>query len=413
MKIYGLREQINWLEQKGELIRIKKEVDARFELSAVAKKLEEGPALLFENVKGFDFPVVVNTDNTREKIATALGETVFSLVDRFRKAIDEPLTPVKVEDGPVKKVVKVADFDLTKDLPIPVHYEKDGGSYITSGLVVAEDPQNNIRNASYQRLQIVGPKEIRLLIQPRHLYQLWQEKEKEGKPLEVAIVIGLDTAARLAGATWGSRVPLGMDEFAIAGALRGKSYELVHCETVDVWVPSDAEIVIEGEILPNVRRLEGPFAEFTGNYGDVWENPVLQVKAITHRIDPIYQDLLTFSPEHHLMLGLPYEPNVLDSVKAFVPGTKAVNITHAGCGKFHAVISIDKQNEGDGKDAIIAGLYSVRDIKLVTVVDTDVDPFNPTDVEWAISTRFQADRDLVIISGAKVINQVFPIFFFN
>jgi 2,5-furandicarboxylate decarboxylase 1 len=306
-----------------------------------------------------------------------------------------------VQDGPVKEVKITKNIDLQGYLPVITHYEKDGGPYITAGVVIAEDKANGIRNISYHRLQITGKDEIRLLIQPRHLWKLYTEKEKEEKPLEVAVAIGMDASIRLAGATWGSLIPLGFDELSIAGALRKKAVEIVPCETVDVMVPARAEIIIEGEILPRMRKTEGPFAEFTGTYGDVWENPVLRVKAITHRKDPIYQDLLTFTPEHHLLLGIPYEPVVYQAVRTYVPGTIAVHVTPSSCGKFHAVICIKKEHEGDGKDAILAGLYSIRDIKLVTVVDDDVDPYNSREVEWAVATRFQADRDLVVISGAK------------
>jgi 2,5-furandicarboxylate decarboxylase 1 len=286
-------------------------------------------------------------------------------------------------------------------LPVITHYEKDGGPYITAGVVIAEDSKKQIRNISYHRLQVTGKDEIRLLIQPRHLWNLYSDKEKENKPLEVAVAIGLDAAIRLAGATWGSLIPLGFDELSIAGALRQKPVDIVRCETVDVMVPARAEIILEGEILPRLRRTEGPFAEFTGTYGEVWENPVMRIKAITHRQNPIYQDLLTFTPEHHLLLAIPYEPVVYEAVRTYVPGTKAVQVTPSSCGKFHAVVCIRKEHPGDGKDAILAGLYSIRDIKLVTVVDDDVDPYNPREVEWAMATRFQADRDLVVIAGAK------------
>ena len=399
--IDDFRTQLKAVEEWGEVLRIRREVSPRFELPAICKKMEADKAVFFEKVKGYSIPVVVGLDNNRSRIARVLGTDDYGLTPRYLEAIRNPLPPAVVRDGPVKEVKITKNIDLQGYLPVITHYEKDGGPYITAGVVIAEDKANGIRNISYHRLQITGKDEIRLLIQPRHLWKLYTEKEKEEKPLEVAVAIGMDASIRLAGATWGSLIPLGFDELSIAGALRKKAVEIVPCETVDVMVPARAEIIIEGEILPRMRKTEGPFAEFTGTYGDVWENPVLRVKAITHRKDPIYQDLLTFTPEHHLLLGIPYEPVVYQAVKTYVPGTIAVHVTPSSCGKFHAVICIKKEHEGDGKDAILAGLYSIRDIKLVTVVDDDVDPYNSREVEWAVATRFQADRDLVVISGAK------------
>lgn len=399
--IDDLRSQLEAVEKWGEVLRITKEVNPRFELPAICKKLEADKAVIFEKVKGYSMPVVVGLDNNRSRMARVLGTDDFGLTPRYLEAIRSPLPPVVVKDGPVKEVKTTRNIDLLSYLPVITHYEKDGGPYITAGVVIAEDKSQGVRNISYHRLQIMGKDEIGLLIQPRHLWKLYTEREKENQPLEVAVAIGLDTSIRLAGATWGSLIPLGFDELSIAGALRQKAVEIVPCETVDVMVPARAEIVLEGEILPRTRKTEGPFAEFTGTYGDVWENPVLRVKVITHRKGPIYQDLLTFTPEHHLLLAVPYEPVVYQAVRTYVPGTRAVHVTPSSCGKFHAVVCIRKEHEGDGKDAILAGLYSVRDIKLVTVVDEDVDPYNPREVEWALATRFQADRDLVVISGAK------------
>jgi 2,5-furandicarboxylate decarboxylase 1 len=399
--IDDFRTQLKAVEEWGEVLHIRREVSPRFELPAICKKMEADKAVFFEKVKGYSIPVIVGLDNNRSRIARVLGTDDYGLTPRYLEAIRNPLSPAVVQDGPVKEVKITKNIDLQGYLPVITHYEKDGGPYITAGVVIAEDKANGIRNISYHRLQITGKDEIRLLIQPRHLWKLYTEKEKEEKPLEVAVAIGLDASIRLAGATWGSLIPLGFDELSIAGALRKKAVEIVPCETVDVMVPARAEIIIEGEILPRMRKTEGPFAEFTGTYGDVWENPVLRVKAITHRKDPIYQDLLTFTPEHHLLLAIPYEPVVYQAVRTYVPGTIAVHVTPSSCGKFHAVICIKKEHEGDGKDAILAGLYSIRDIKLVTVVDDDVDPYNSREVEWAVATRFQADRDLVVISGAK------------
>jgi 2,5-furandicarboxylate decarboxylase 1 len=399
--IRDLRDQIRFLESRGQLVRVQRPVETRFEIAAVAKRMETGPALLFESVRGYDIPVLIGTDNDRGRIAAALGTDNAGFIDHYLNAIQNPIPPVEVDDGPVHEVVQTEDVDLLRDLPILTHYERDGGPYITTGIVFAEDPVRGIRNLSYQRLQVTGRDELRALIQPRHLWTMYQEAEARGEALPIAIVLGLDGAVRLAGATWGSTIPLELDELGIAGALKGRPEPIVRCVTCDVRVPANAEIVLECEILPHVRKPEGPFAEFTGNYGDVWDNPVVRVRAVCRRRRPIYQALLTFSSEHHLLLGLPYEPTVLKLVRGYVRGARAVHITPAGCGKFHAVVQIEKRHEGDGKDAILAGLYAVRDIKLVTVVDTDVDPFNPRDVEWAISTRFQADRDLVVVAGAK------------
>ena len=272
--IDDLRTQLEAVENWGEVLHIRKEVNPRFELPAICKKLEAGKAVIFEKVKGYSMPVVVGLDNSRSRMARVLGTDDFGLTPRYPEAIRNPLPPVVVKDGPVKEVKITRDIDLLKTLPVITHYEKDGGPYITAGVVIAEDKNRGVRNISYQRMQITGKDEIGLLIQPRHLWKLYTDREKENQPLEVAVAIGLDTGIRLAGATWGSLIPLGFDELSIAGALRQKAVEIVPCETVGVMVPARAEIVLEGEILPGTRKTEGPFAEFTGTYGDVWENPV-------------------------------------------------------------------------------------------------------------------------------------------
>lgn len=397
----NFREQVDFLEARGELLRVKKAVDPQFEVAAVASRMDPGPALLFENVKGHSLPVVIGTDGDRGRIAASLGVTTLHLAERYADAVANPLAPTYVETGPVKEVIRTEDIDLQAEIPVLTHYERDGGPYLTTGIVVAEDPERGIRNLSYHRLQVTGPDEMRGLIVPRHLRRMLETAETEGRPVPVAIVLGMDSAQRLAAATWGSAIPLGFDELSIAGALKGAPEALVRCETIPVHVPAQAEIVIEAEIQPGLRLPEGPFAEFTGNYGQCTTSPVFRIRAITRRSDALCQSLVAFTSEHHNLLGLPYEPVVLSTLRGMLPDTEAVHITAGGCGKFHAVVRIRKRHEGDGKDAIIAALYAIRDIKLVTVVDDDVDPFNPRDVEWAVSTRFRADRDLVLVEGAK------------
>jgi 2,5-furandicarboxylate decarboxylase 1 len=397
----NFRELVGFLEARGELVRVKREVDPVFEVSGVAKKLDPGPAVLFENIRGYEMPMVIGTDGDRRRIAASLGVPTIELAEHYADAVANPIPAVVVDGGPVQEVVRTEDIDLMREMPILTHYELDGGPYLTTGVVVAEDPERGIRNLSYHRLQVTGPDEMRALIVPRHLREMVKIAESEDRPVPVAVVLGLDSAERLAAATWGSAIPLGFDELSIAGALKGQPEEIVRCETVPVHVPAHAEIVIEAEILPHVRKPEGPFAEFTGNYGPIGDREVFKVKAITSRSDPITQGMIAFTSEHHNLLGLPYEPVVLRTLRGVLPYTQAVHITAGGCGKFHCVVRLEKKHEGDGKDAIIAALHAVRDIKQVVVVDDDVDLFDPKDVEWAVATRFRADEDLVVITGAK------------
>jgi 2,5-furandicarboxylate decarboxylase 1 len=395
------REQLALLEELGEVRHVTREVSPVFEVAAVARKLDGGPVLSFDRVEGHEMPVVIGIDGDRRRIAASLGETPQTFIDRYMAAIVDPLEPTMVTDAPVQEVVVEAPFDVLDELPILTHYEHDGGPYLTTGILIAEDPERGIRNLSYHRLQVTGPNELRGFIVPRHLRAMVEAAEAENRPLPIAVVIGMDSAQRLAAATWGSAIPLGLDELWISGAMKGASEEIVRCKTIPVHVPANAEIVLECVIMPGERGEEGPFAEYTGNYGAMTQSPILRIQAITRRSDAICQSLVAFTAEHHNLLGMPFEPVVLKTLRGVLPATVAVHITNGGCGKFHAVVSIAKRHEGDGKDAIIAGLHAIRDIKMITVVDDDVDPFNPKEVEWAVSTRFQADRDLVVISGAK------------
>jgi 2,5-furandicarboxylate decarboxylase 1 len=392
------REQLAIVEKAGDVRRVSRRVNAKFEVAAVAKRVDPGPVLFFENVDGYDIPVVVGMDSTRDRIARSIGTTPQGLTDVYAAALKSPLAPEDVDSGPVKEVVTLGDdIHLTRDLPILTHYQDDGGPYITSGLLVAEDPVAGVRNISYHRLQVTGPRELRLLMLPRHLKALYAAVEECGRELPIAIVLGCDTPQRLAAATWGASIPLGMDEFSISGALKGTPERLVACETNGVRVPANAEIIIEGAILPNVRGEEGQFAEFTGNYGPKTQAPIIRVDALTRRADAIYQGLVAFTTEHLHLLGLPYEPVVRDAVRQVLPSASAVHVTPGGCGKFHVVVQITKKHEADGRDAVRAALNAIRDIKMVTVVDEDVDPFDMRDVEWALATRFQADRDVIVV----------------
>jgi 2,5-furandicarboxylate decarboxylase 1 len=404
----SLRDTIQRLEKQGELVRVRREVDRTFELAAVAKKLDGGPAVLFEHVRGFDRPVVVGTDGTKERVAQNLGLRPVDLIERFGGAIGAPRPWQPVADGPVRARRLRPPFDLAALLPVPHHYEKEPGPFITSGVVVARDPDSGVLNASYNRMQLKGGARTGIYIQPRHLMQIHQKNAARGRATEVAVVLGLDTATRLAGATWGSNIPLELDEFAIAGGLRGQALEMVPCETVDLRVPADAEIVLEGHVLSETLEPEGPMAEFTGVYGATEPKHVFETSAVMMRDDAIFQDIVPFGTEHLLMLGLPYEGVLFRYVKAQVPGLRDVHITPGGCGKFLAVLSLAKRHDGDAKNAILGAFGAIRDIKIVMVVDPDVDITSPRELQFALSTRVQGDRDIVMIPGAKG-NELDPI----
>ncbi len=404
----GLRETLTRLEKAGELVRIRRTVDRTFELSAVAKKLDGGPAVLFENVRGFSMPVLLGTEGTKDRVAANLGVKRAELVDHFARAIGHPIPWTRVSEGPVKAKILRAPFDIGKILPVPHHYEKEPAPFITGGMVVARDPDSGALNASYQRLQLKGGTRCGIYVQPRHLLQIVNKNLAKGRGTEIAVIIGMDTAVRLASATWGANIPLELDEFAIAGGLRGAALEMVRCETMDVDVPADAEVVIEGEILPNVIEPEGPMAEFTGVYGSTEPKHVFEARVITMREDAIYHDILPFASEHLLMLGLPYEGVLYRYVKAVIPGLEDVHITPGGCGKFLAVLAMNKRHDGDAKNAILSAFGAIRDIKIVMAVDPDIDIGNPTAIQFALATRVQGDRDIFMIPGAKG-NELDPI----
>jgi 2,5-furandicarboxylate decarboxylase 1 len=404
----SLRDTIARLEKQGDLVRVRREVDRKFELAAVAKKLDGGPAVLFENVRGAAMPVVIGTDGTKDRVAQNLGITPVELIEHFARAIGAPVPWTKVDDGPVRARRLTPPFDVGSVLPVPHHYEKEPAPFITGGMVVARDPDSGVLNASYNRMQVKSGPRCGMYIQPRHLLQIHAKNAAKGRPTEVAVIFGMDTAVRLSSATWGSNIPLELDEFAIAGGLRGRAVEMVPCETVDLRVPADAEVVMEGRVLPDALEPEGPMAEFTGVYGSTEAKHVFEATAIMMREDAIYQDIVPFGTEHLLMLGLPYEGVLFRYVKAQVPGLVDVHITPGGCGKFLAVLQLTKRHDGDAKNAILGAFGAIRDIKIVMAVDPDVDIGNPRELQFALATRVQGDRDIFMIPGAKG-NELDPI----
>ncbi|WP_206922680.1 UbiD family decarboxylase [Alicyclobacillus suci] len=396
----SLRSWLDYLKQSDRVATVERTVSPKFELAAVAKHLDGKKAVTFKRVEGYDMPVVVGIVANRRWIAEACQTDEYELIHKFTNAAANPLPCRHVEghEAPVKEHVITQSIDLLKALPIPVHHEHDSGSYITAGLLIVRDPKTRKQNVAIHRLQVSGPDKLGVLLLPRHTNHLFKQAEAQGEALECAIVIGADPITML---TSQASTPFGVDELEISSALRGSPLPLVRCETVDVDVPANAEIVIEGRILPNVRAPEGPFGEFPKYYGPQSDKEVIQVSAITHRNEAMFHTIIPAGYEHLWLGGIPREASLYETIRQTVPTVKGVHMTPGGTCRYHAVVSIRKTQDGQGKNVVFAAFANSFDIKHVVVVDEDVDIFNPEEVEWAIATRFQAEGDLVLVHGTQ------------
>ena len=392
-----LRGWLNQLVAADRLAVARNGVSLIDELAAIAKKLENERAVLFPEPGHHPIPVVANLFAERSWIADALGVPVANLLSTFQNAVRHPLPWVEVASAPAQDVVH-EKVDLLKQLPIPKHNEHDSGPYITAALLIARNPKTGIQNVSIHRCQVSGPDRIGVLLLPRHTLHYFRMAEEAGEGLEIALVIGVHPACILASQAIAA---LDSDEMEIAGALLGRPIEMVKCRTNRVRVPAHAEIVIEGRILPKVREPEGPFGEFPQYYGPRADREVIQVDAITHRKNAIFHTIVGGGVEHLLLGGIPREATLLEHLQRSFPSVHDVRLTRGGTCRYHLAVKIDKKSQGEPKNIIMGAFGGHYDIKQVVVVDLDVNIDNETEIEWAIATRFQADRDLVVVSGAQ------------
>lgn len=402
--VKDLRSFVQLLERIAptEVVRVKERVDPRYEITAYALEYERRkrfPVLIFDRVGDYRLPVITNVHATRERHALALETDRDRLVDEYTKREASLIPPKRVSNGPVKERIFLGeDVNLT-ELPIPTHFKQDAGAYITAGIIAARDPDNPERtNASFHRMQVKDRNKLGVSLHSRrHLWDYQRRAEEKGKPLEIAVIIGVHPAVAFGG-TWSG--PLQTDHYQVMGGFLGEPLETVHCETVDLDVPARAEIVLEGEILPKVREPEGPFGEFTGYVSRRSTQHVIMLRAICRREDAIFQDVVPgFSAEHSTLLGVPHEAQIYRALKATVPTVKAVSYPVSGTCRFHCYISMKKAAEGQPKNAIFLALAEDHSIKLVVVVDDDVDVYSESEVLWAVATRMQADEDVFIVPG--------------
>jgi len=386
----SFREFIAKLDKEGKSLKTKKKPSLRLETASLLHSVEPKP--LMTAVEGSDYKVVGNVFATKELVAECLGCKKEELVKKMLNAIENPSEPKAVDkkDAPVLENT-ITDVDLGK-LPVPLYLEKDGGPYYTSAVVIANDKSYG-RNLSFHRLMVIGKNKVVARILPRHLDQFITRAEANGGELDIAIVVGAPINVLLGGAT---SVEIGMDEMKIANTLMPvKTVKLDN----GIEVPADAEFVYEA-VVTKEEADEGPFLDLTGTYDIVRKQRVFRITKMHHRKDAIHHVLLPGGAEHKILMGMPKEPTIWREVSKIAECT-GVNITQGGCSWLHAAVSIKKKNEDDGSKAITAAFHGHKSLKHVVIVDDDINVNNMEEVEWAIATRFQGDRDMLILRDQK------------
>ncbi len=393
-----LRDWLDHLAARDRLAVLKPNIGLKFELAAYAKRLDGQRATMFPKPGGHPIPVVSGLVSDRGWMAEAMGVEPSEMLAAFQKAATHPTPWQEVKSAPAQEVVHRAPLDLAKLLPVPTHNEHDGGPYIAAGIMIVRNPRTEKQNVSIHRCQLTGPNRLGVLVLPRHTFTFHRMAEEAGEPLDAAIVVGVDPLTLLASQ---AIVPIDYDELEIAGALQGRPLPVAKCLTSDIRVPAEAEIVIEGRFLPGVREPEGPFGEFPQYYGPRANREVMEVVAVTHRKDAIFHTMSGGGLEHLLLGAIPKEATLLTHLRRNFPNVLDVHLSPGGTMRFHLYVKMKKTQEGQGKNVILGAFAGSFDLKHVIVVDEDVDIHNPAEVEWAVATRFQGDRDLVIVPESQ------------
>ena len=401
------------LEAMGRLVRVTSEVDPHLDLAGVAARLEGGPrAVLFENVKGHDTPILTGLYWSRELLADLMRREERDLPayvsDCIKSWQQAPVDPVMVAHGPIFDG-NHTEVDLRR-LPIPVHAEKDGGPYFDAGVVIARDPDSAVRNASIQRFMVVDRDTLHVNIDAgRHLELYLAKAKARGESLCFSINCGVGPGLHFAAATPAEAAPPETDELGIASVFHGAPLELVEGKTLPVHIVANAMYALECEMVPDELGKEGPFAEVTGYYAKAAPRPVVHVRAVHRRPNAIFQTILS-GIEVWNSVGLLGEANVLTLLQRQVPGVQDVYFSHGGCGFYHAIVQLAQKRAGWSKQAIMAAFAAFPPLKMVTVVDEDVDIRNATDVEWAMATRLDPKHGILTIDNVfgHGLNPSFP-----
>ncbi len=367
----------------------KKEVSIDYELSSLCTKIEDKPTIIklkeYPNVK-----TVVGLCGNRDSLAKGVGTTKEELIFKISKSMDKQGELSVLDNAPFLEN-KIEKPDIIKHIPVPIFYREKERRYFSSSVVIAKNKETGTQNMSFHRMMYLGENKFSIRLTPRHLYELFN---KESSDLEVAVVIGVHPGVEIAAAT--SYTP-DFDELKFASTLLGG---LKVTKIGNLFVPSESEIVLHGRITKKLAE-EGPFVDLTGTTDIEREQNVFECDTLYYRNEPYFRVIIPGGLEHRILMGVPQEPRMYKIISNTVPTIKNVCLTEGGCCWLHGVVSIKKRKEGDGKNAILAALAAHPSMKRVVVVDEDIDIFNPLDVEWAITTRFQPDSDLVIVPEAR------------
>lgn len=404
----SMRTYIEHLERDmpSHVIRVKKEVSPEFEIPAILQQVEsrkKQPVMIFEKVRNLKgsiskLPVVINLFGSRERLADAIGSTVQRLpLDYIAK--EKPVPPVIIGQGQatVKEVIQKGNQVDLFELPVVTHHEMDLGPYLTSPSVWMKDPETGWVNCAILRIYVARPNQLVVNFNAaRHTHYYFQKYKALKRSIPIVLVIGHHPAFYM-----GAQTKLLVDEPEIIGGIMGEPLELTPSETwgKEILVPAQADIVIEAELSTSDYDIEAPFGEYTQYYGGQRLNPVADVKAITRRKDAFYLDIMPGHADHLLLDAPMIEAYLYNRIKAVVPGVAAVHMPVSGTARLHAYIQLKKSNDAEPKTAIATALSSDYRVKHVIVVDEDVDIFDEEQVLWAVATRSQWDKDLVVIPG--------------
>jgi 2,5-furandicarboxylate decarboxylase 1 len=389
----GFRDFVKRMEDRGELLRIGETLSPAYEISAAIRQMDDRTDKLvqFESVGGYTVPVVWNLlGGCRIAYAMGLDARADVSAEFFRRTAN-PLKPRLVESGPVLDV-QVRGTDVLKTIPVLLHHAGDSSPYFTSAVIIAKDPATGLQSMGIHRVQVRGRGRLGILLNSPPVAEFWQKHQKLGRNMEIAIVIGIDPLTWLASVSY---APHGIDKYELAGALRQHPIELVQCRQVDLSVPAEAEFLIEGRVLAGTMEVDGPFGEVNGVYG-TFQSPTVEVLSISHRTQPIYHALLPRTDEEAKLMSVSWGPQVTRALQTQFPWVTNAYVDEYDYGTL--IIQIAKPSESAPRELIGHALGLLPRVKTVVVVDRDIDIHDRRDVAFALATRLQPDRDVVILA---------------